>query len=392
MTGRTLGIHTLAIHAGESPDPATGALVPPLHLATTFHLGTAENGAAIFAGEKQAYVYTRWANPTVAALERRVAALEHAEAALAAGSGMAAIANAVLAIVSAGDHIVSARAIYPSTYHFFTTQLAALGIEATFVDATEPQNVARALKPTTRLIYLETPGNPTLALCDLAEIGALARAAGAATICDNTFATPINQLPLDLGIDAVVHSATKYFCGHGDAVGGLIAGTRAFIERCSTEPMRYFGGIMSPFPAYLILRGTQTLPLRVERHNANARTIAEYLEAHPKVAWVSYPGLESHPQHALAKKQMRGFGGMVCFDLKGGVDAGARLMNAVRICSLAVSLGDTRTLITHPASTTHSVVSREARLSQGVTDGLVRLSVGLEDPEDLIADLEAGLG
>jgi len=392
MTGRKLGVHTLAIHAGEAPDPATGALVPPLHLATTFHLGTAENGAAIFAGEKQAYVYSRWANPTVTTLEKRVAALEHAEAALATGSGMAAIANAVLTIVSAGDHIVSARAIYPSTYHFFTAQLGALGIEATFVDATEPQNVARALKPNTRLVYLETPGNPTLALCDLAEIGALARAAGAATICDNTFATPINQLPLDLGIDAVVHSATKYFCGHGDAVGGLIAGTRAFIERCSTEPMRYFGGIMSPFPAYLILRGTQTLPLRVERHNANARAIAEYLEAHPKVGWVSYPGLESHPQHALARRQMRGFGGMVCFDLKGGVDAGARLMNAVSVCSLAVSLGDTRTLITHPASTTHSVVSREARLSQGVTDGLVRLSVGLEDPEDLIADLEAGLG
>ena len=392
MTGRKLGVHTLAIHAGEAPDPGTGALVPPLHLATTFHLGSAENGAAIFAGEKQAYVYSRWANPTVTTLEKRVAALEHAEAALATGSGMAAIANAVLTIVSAGDHIVSARAIYPSTYHFFTVQLGALGIEATFVDATEPQNVARALRPTTRLVYLETPGNPTLALCDLAEIGALARAAGAATICDNTFATPINQLPLDLGIDAVVHSATKYFCGHGDAVGGLIAGTRAFIERCSTEPMRYFGGIMSPFPAYLILRGTQTLPLRVERHNANARAIAEYLEAHPKVGWVSYPGLESHPQHALARRQMRGFGGMVCFDLKGGVHAGARLMNAVSVCSLAVSLGDTRTLITHPASTTHSVVSREARLSQGVTDGLVRLSVGLEDPEDLIADLEAGLG
>jgi methionine-gamma-lyase len=392
MTDRKLGIHTLAIHAGESPDPATGALVPPLHLATTFHLGTAENGAAIFSGEKDAYVYTRWANPTVTTLERRVAALEHAEAALATGSGMAAIANAVLTIVSAGDHIVSARAIYPSTYHLLTQQLRALGIETTFVDATDPQNVAKALRPTTRLVYLETPGNPTLALCDLAEIGRIAKAAGATTVCDNTFATPINQLPLDLGIDVVVHSATKYFCGHGDAVGGLIAGARAFVQRCSTEPMRYFGGIMSPFPAYLILRGTQTLPLRIERHNANAQQIAGFLEAHPKVGWVSYPGLTSHPQHALARKQMRGFGGMVCFDLKGGVEAGSRLMNAVRICSLAVSLGDTRTLITHPASTTHSVVSREARLSQGVTDGLVRLSVGLEDPEDLIADLESGLG
>jgi methionine-gamma-lyase len=391
MTDRTLGIHTTAIHAGEAPDPVTGALVPPLHLATTYHLGTAENGAAIFAGEKDAYVYTRWSNPTVATLERRVAALEHAEAALATGSGMAAISTAVLNAVSAGDHIVSARAIYPSTMHLFTEQLLPLGIETTFVDARDPARVAGAVRPNTKLVYLETPGNPTLALCDLEAISRICRAAGVTSICDNTFATPVNQLPLDLGIDVVVHSATKYFCGHGDAVGGLVAGSRGFIERAATEPMRYFGAIMSPFPAYLILRGTQTLPLRVERHNASAQRIAEFLEAHPRVASVSYPGLASHPQHALARKQMRGFGGMVCFDLEGGVEAGIRLMNSVRICSLAVSLGDARSLITHPASTTHSVVSREARLTQGVTDGLVRLSVGLEDVEDLIADLESGL-
>jgi len=391
MTDRTLGIHTTAIHAGEAPDPVTGALVPPLHLATTYHLGTAENGAAIFAGEKDAYVYTRWSNPTVATLERRVAALEHAEAALATGSGMAAISTAVLNVVSAGDHIVSARAIYPSTMHLFTEQLLPLGIETTFVDARDPARVAGAIGPNTKLVYLETPGNPTLALCDLEATSRICRAAGVTTICDNTFATPVNQLPLDRGIDVVVHSATKYFCGHGDAVGGLVAGSRGFIERAATEPMRYFGSIMSPFPAYLILRGTQTLPLRVERHNASAQRIAEFLEAHPRVASVSYPGLASHPQHALARKQMRGFGGMVCFDLEGGVEAGIRLMNSVRICSLAVSLGDARSLITHPASTTHSVVSREARLTQGVTDGLVRLSVGLEDVEDLIADLESGL-
>lgn len=391
MTDRKLGINTIAIHAGETPDPVTGALVPPLHLATTYHLGTAEQGAAIFAGEKDAYVYTRWSNPTVTTLEKRVAALEHAEAALATGSGMAAISTAVLNVVAAGDHIVSARAIYPSTMHLFNTQLKPLGIETTYVDATDPKNVTDAIRPHTKLIYLESPGNPTLALCDLAAIAQMARSARIVTICDNTFATPINQLPLDLGIDVVVHSATKYFCGHGDAVGGLIAGTRGFVDQAAAEPMRYFGGIMSPFPAYLILRGTQTLPLRVERHNANAQQVAEFLESHPAVAWVSYPGLPSHPQRALAIRQMRGFGGMVCFDLKGGVAAGSRLMNTVKVCSLAVSLGDTRSLITHPASTTHSVVSREARLSQGVTDGLVRLSVGLEDVEDLIADLAAGL-
>jgi methionine-gamma-lyase len=391
MADRARGIHTLAIHAGETPDPATGAMVPPLQLANTYHLGTAENGAAIFAGEKEAYVYSRWGNPTVAVLERRVAALEGAERAVATASGMAAVSMAVLNGVRAGDHIVSARAIYPSTYHFFSEQLRALGIDTTFVDATRAEAVAAALTPATRLVYLETPGNPILALCDLRAISAIARAAGIATICDNTFATPINQRPIELGVDAVVHSATKYLCGHGDAVGGIVAGTAAFVGHLLEEPLRYFGGVMSPFNAFLITRGIQTLPLRMARHNANALAVAQYLEQHPKVRWVSYPGLASHPQHALAARQMSGFGGMVCFDLAGGVEAGARLMNRVRLCALAVSLGDTRTLITHPASTTHSVVSREARLSQGVTDGLVRLSVGLEDVEDLIEDLEAGL-
>jgi methionine-gamma-lyase len=389
----TFGIHTTAIHAGESPDPATGALVPPLHLATTYHLGTTENSASIFAGEKEAFIYTRWGNPTVATFERKVAALEHADAAVATASGMAAISSALFTVVKTGDHIVSANAIYPSTYHLIVTQLASLGIDTTFVDATDPANVQAAIKPNTKVIYLETPGNPLLTLCDLGAMSVIARAAGVTTFCDNTFASPVNQRPLDHGIDVVIHSTTKYFCGHGDAVGGVVAGGKAFIERCRTEPLRYYGGIMAPFTAYLMLRGTATLPLRVERHNANAMRLAQRLESHPAVARVSYPGLPSHPQHALAKRQMTGgFGGMVCFELKGGIEAGARLMNAVRVCSLAVSLGDTRSLITHPASTTHSVVSRDARLAQGVTDGLVRLSVGLEDIEDLIDDLEGGLG
>jgi cystathionine beta-lyase/cystathionine gamma-synthase len=389
---RPPGLHTTAIHAGESPDPATGALVPPLHLATTYHLGSAEQGAAIFAGEKDAYVYSRWANPTVATFERKAAALERGEAALATASGMAAISSALLTVLKAGDHLVGAKAIYPSTYHLVVTQLASLGVASTFVDATDPANVEAAIRPETKVIYLETPGNPLLSLCDLDACGEIGRRRSITTLCDNTFATPVNQCPLEHGIDVVVHSATKYFCGHGDAVGGLVVGRREFIERCLTEPLRYYGGIMAPFTAYLMIRGTATLPLRVERHNANALRIAEWLERHPAVAWVSYPGLPSHPQHAVARRQMRGgFGGMVCFDLRGGIEAGARLMNRVRLCSLAVSLGDTRTLITHPASTTHSVVSREARLAQGVTDGLVRLSVGLEDVEDLMADLDQGL-
>ncbi len=389
---RRYGVHTTAIHAGESPDATTGALVPPLHLATTYHLGTAEQGAAIFSGEKEAFVYTRWGNPTVAAFADRAAALEGGEAAVATASGMAAISSALLTVVAAGDHIVSGRSIYPSTVHLLTQQLGSLGIETTFVDATDLAQVEAALRPTTKVIYVETPGNPLLALTDLAGVAALGRARGVTTICDNTFATPINQRPLALGIDVVVHSATKYFCGHGDAVGGLVVGREPFIERCLTEPLRYYGGIMAPFNAYLMLRGTQTLPLRVERHDTNALGLARWLEGHPAVAWVRYPGLPSHPQHDLARAQMPGgFGGMLCFEVRGGMDAGRRLLNTVRLCALAVSLGDARTLITHAASTTHSVVSREERLAQGVTDGLVRLSVGLEDLDDLITDLDAGL-
>ncbi|HOQ59445.1 MAG TPA: PLP-dependent aspartate aminotransferase family protein [Vicinamibacterales bacterium] len=390
---RPAGLHTTAVHAGEAPDPATGALATPIHLSTAFHLGTAERGAAVFSGREEAYVYSRWANPTVSAFERKAAALEGAEAAIATASGMAAIASAIFTSVQSGDHIVSATAIYPSTYHLMATQLASMGVRTTFVDATDPGNVARAIGPSTKLVYLETPGNPTLALCDLEAIGRIARSAGLATICDNTFASPVNQRPLELGIDTVVHSATKYFCGHGDAVGGLVLGRAAFIDRCLKEPLRYYGGIMAPFSAYLMLRGAATMPLRVMRQNSSALRIAEWLERHRAVARVLYPGLPSHPQHALAKRQMPGgFGGIVCFDLAGGVEAGARLMNAVRVCSLATSLGDARTLISHPASTTHSVVPPEARLAQGVTDGLVRLSVGIEDVEDLVADLDAGLG
>lgn len=384
-------LQTLAIHAGESPDPTTGALVPPLYFATTFHLGNTENGAAVFSGEKEGYVYTRWANPTITVLEKRVAALEGGEAAVATASGMAAISTTLLALLRAGDHVVAAKAIYPSTYAVLDGDFSAYGIETTFVDATDARNVANALRPNTRVVYLETPGNPVLAICDLAECASIARQVGATSICDNTFATPVNQHPLALGIDVVIHSATKYFCGHGDAVGGMIVGQRDFIERVRTHTLRYFGGILSPFNAYLILRGTTTLPLRMRQHNANALAVARFLEDHSRVASVSYPGLESHPQHAIAKKQMREFGGMVSFDLRGGLEAGARMMDRVRLCALATSLGDARSLISHPATTSHVVVSPETRLKQGVTDGLVRLSVGIEDVQDIIADLAQGL-
>lgn len=384
-------LQTLAIHAGEEPDPTTGALVPPLTLATTYHMGSTENGAALFLGEKEGYVYTRWANPTVTVLEKRVAALEGAEACVATSSGMAAITTTLLANLKAGDHVVAAQAIYPSTFAVLSQDFSQYGIETSFVDATDIENVADAMQKNTRVVYMETPGNPLLALCDLQEIARLARDAGAVSICDNTFATPVNQRPLEFGIDIVVHAATKYLCGHGDAVGGLIVGKKEFIEQTRTHTLRYFGGILAPFNAYLITRGIVTLPLRMKQHNENAMQVARFLEQHSAIASVSYPGLESHPQHHIAKKQMRGFGGMVSFELKGGLNAGARMMDKIKLCALATSLGDARTLISHPATTSHVVVSREDRLKQGVTDGLVRLSVGIEDVNDIIADLEQAM-
>ena len=391
MTTSSRNLQTVAIHSGEEPDPTTGALVPPLYLATTYHMGSTENGAALFSGEKDGYVYTRWANPTVTVLEKRVAALENGQAALATASGMAAITTALLANLKAGDHVVAAKAIYPSTYAVLDHDFSALGIETTFVDATDVENVADAVRAHTRVVYVESPGNPLLSLCDLQEIARIARDAGAVSICDNTFATPVNQRPLELGMDIVIHAATKYLCGHGDAVGGVIVGNQEFIERARTHTLRYFGGIMAPFNAYLITRGTATLPLRMMQHNANALHVAQFLEQHPAVASVSYPGLASHPQHHIAKKQMRGFGGMVSFELKDGLGAGARMMDRVQLCALATSLGDARTLISHPATTSHVVVSRAARLAQGVTDGLVRLSVGIEDVQDIVDDLTQAL-
>ena len=385
------GLQTTAIHAGEKPDPTFGAVVTPLYFATAYHFGSTERGAALFSGEEEGYVYTRWGNPTITVLEKRVAALEGAEAGLATASGMAAIATSILASAKSGDHVVAAKAIYPGAFHLLDQNLRALGIVTTFVDATDPRKVAEAITSRTRVVYLETPANPVLALSDLEAIAYIAHDSGTLSICDNTFATPINQRPLKWGIDIVIHSATKYLNGHGDAIGGIIVGKRDFINRARSEILIPVGGVLSPFNSYLILRGIQTLPLRIRQHNANAQAVAEFLEGHPRVRWVSYPGLLSHPQHLLAQKQMSGFGGMISFELEGGIEAGARMMDHMRLCTLATSLGDVRTLISHPASTTHSVISRESRELQGVTDGLVRLSVGLEDVQDIVSDLAQGL-
>jgi methionine-gamma-lyase len=388
---RRYSIETNAVHAGERTCPQTGAVDTPIYQSTTFAFENVEQGAALFSHQREGYVYTRYGNPTLNALEGKVAALEGAETALVTATGMAAISTCVLSLVKSGDHIVSARSVYSAAFDLFHRKLPGWGVEATFVDSTAPEAFARAMKPNTKLVYIETPSNPVLNILDIASIASIAKSRGAIIAIDNTFATPFNTHPLELGVDLVIHSATKYLCGHGDAMGGVIAGKRELIQRISIETHRDLGGVMSPFNAWLILRGMRTLPLRMERHNANAMRIAEFLQSHPKVEKVFYPGLPNHPGHEIAKKQMRGFGGMVSFIVRGGIEAGKHILDNVKLCTLAVSLGDTRTLITHPASTTHVVVPREKRLEIGIYDGLIRLSVGIEEVQDLMDDLDQGL-
>ncbi len=384
------GLHTTAIHTGT--DLTSRDVAPPLHLANTYLFESAAEAARAFETEELP-IYARWGNPTLALLEHKVAALEGAEAAVAAASGMAAVSAAVLAAVQGGDHVVATTGLYSGTYHLLTADLPRYGVETTLAQADDPAAFEAALHPNTRLIYLESPGNPTLSLNDLAAIVQIAKSRGILTMIDNTFATPINQRPIEWGVDVVVHSATKFLGGHGDAIGGVVAGPADFIERVLKGSIRHYGGCLSPFNAWLIARGVATLPLRMARHNANALAVAEWLEAHPAVAWVRYPWLPSHPQVELARRQMPGGGGgVVVFELKGSLEAGARLQDRVQLCARTVSLGDVRSLITHPASTTHHSVAREARLAAGITDGLVRFAVGIEDVEDIVADLEQALG
>ncbi|OGF53273.1 MAG: methionine gamma-lyase, partial [Candidatus Fraserbacteria bacterium RBG_16_55_9] len=386
---------TEAVHAGEGSDPTTGAVDTPIYQASTFTHGDAAESArvveALHAGERDGYLYTRWGNPTLRALEGKLAALEGGEAALATATGMAAISTAILSVARAGDHIVAARQLYSGTYRLLSKHLPGLGIQTTFVDPTDLKHFERALQSNTKLIYMETPSNPLLEITDIAGVAKLGRSAGILTLIDNTFATPFNQRPLELGIDVVLHSTTKYLSGHGDAMGGAVIGRREFIDHALTDLHRELGGVISPFNAWLTLRGTRTLGLRMERHNQNALKLAKFLLAHSRVERVYYPGLEGHPGHELAQRQMRGFGGMLSFEVKEGYEAGVRTINRVKLCVRAVSLGDTRTLITHPASTTHYIVPKEARLAAGISDGLIRLSVGIEDSEDLMEDLQQAL-
>jgi len=385
------GFATLAVHAGESPCPATGALDTPIYQSTTFVSADSDEMAAVYSEEKPGYMYTRYGNPTIHALEAKLAALEGGEAALATSSGMAAVSTAILGYVKAGDHVVAARSIYGATHDFLNRKLPRMGASATFVDSARAEGFEKAIQPNTRLIYFETPSNPVLDVVDIAAVAAVGRAHGIPTMVDNTFASPALQQPLRLGVTVVVHSATKYLCGHGDAMGGAIIGPRDYISLLVREVIRDYGGVISPFNAWLILRGIRTLHLRMPAHCSNAQRIAEFLSGHAKVAHVNYPGLPSHPGHTLAKNQMTAFGAMISFEAKGGYESGKQIMDRVKLFARAASLGDTRSLIVHPASTSHRAVPPEERRAIGITDGLVRLSVGIEAAEDLINDLDQAL-
>ena len=382
---------TLAVHAGESPCQVTGALDTPIYQATTFAYPNSDEMAAIYGEQKPGYMYTRWGNPTIHALQEKVAALEGAEAALATASGMAAISSAILGYVKAGDHIVAARSLYGGAYNFLYKVLPRFGVTTTFVGSTRVQDFEKALQPNTRLIYFETPSNPILEILDISALAQLAKSRGIPSIIDNTFASPVLQQPLAHGVTVSVHSGTKYLCGHGDAIGGLILGPKDFIYEVNHEIVRDFGGIISPFNAWLLMRGIRTLHLRMPAHCANAQKIAEFLASHANVERVNYPGLPQHPGHEIARKQMKGFGAMMSFEVKGGYEGGKKVMDRVKIFARAASLGDTRSLIVHSASTSHRAMPREARLAIGISDGLVRLSVGVEAVEDLIQDLEQAL-
>lgn len=382
---------TRCVHAGQHPDPLTGALTTPIYQTSTFVFDSAEQGAARFAGEEAGYIYTRLGNPTQAALEEKVAALEGGEAGLAFGSGMAAISAVVMALVRAGDHVLFGDSIYGCTYAFITEVLDRFGVSNTVVDFSRPEQVEAAIRPYTRVLLIETPANPSMKLGDLRALARICNRHGVTLVVDNTFMSPFLQRPLELGAHVVVHSATKYIGGHGDVIAGVAVGPKAFIDEVRMTTLKNVGAVLSPFDAWLLLRGLKTLHVRMERHSANAQRVAEFLEQHPAVARVDYPGLRSFPQHELARAQMDGFGGILSFEVKGGLEAGRRLMNSVRLCHVAVSLGDPDTLIQHPASMTHSPVPEEKRAMMGITDGLVRLSVGLEDVEDIVADLEQAL-
>lgn len=388
----TKSFATRAIHHGYDPAKNEGSLTPPLHMTSTFVFETAEQGGARFAGEAEGHVYSRISNPTLDLLERRIAVLEGAEAGLALASGIGAITAAMWTLLEPGDELIVDETLYGCTFSFLHHGLAKFGITVTHIDLTDPENLTKAISTQTRMVYFETPANPNMRLVDIAAVSTIAHAAGAIVMVDNTYSTPYLTQPIELGADVVVHSATKYLGGHGDVIAGLLVGDHETVTRIRLFGMKDMtGAVMSPFNASLVLRGIKTLELRMDRHCQSAMTVAKMLEASSAIDRVWYPGLISFEQRDLSLRQMSDFGGMIAFELNGGLAAGRTMINKTQMIHCAVSLGDTETLIQHPASMTHSTYTAEERHRHGISDGLVRLSVGLEGVEDILADLDQAL-
>ncbi|MFZ1700724.1 MAG: PLP-dependent aspartate aminotransferase family protein [Pyrinomonadaceae bacterium] len=389
MSKRSL--YTTAVHAGDDHASHYGALSVPIYPASVYAFTDADDGAAIHNEEKDGYYYGRLGNPTQRALEAAVADLENGEQALALASGMAAISAAVFTLVKTGEHIVAPLSMYSTTTNFLHHIGDRFGIETTFVDASDAENYRSAIRPNTKLLWIETPTNPLVLITDIQAVANIAREHGIASVADNTFATPFNQRPLELGVDAVIHSATKYLGGHSDLTAGVLVGNAEVIEAARHGANKFYGGNIAPQVAWLVIRGIKTLALRMERHNRNAYAIANMLGDHPAVKAVFYPGLESHPNHKIATEQMSGgFGGMIGLDL-GTVEAGKAFANNVNLCTLATSLGGVETILQHSASMTHAAISPEERRKAGISDGLIRLSVGIEDVDELIVDITQAL-
>ncbi len=390
MDSKNLKFNSKLVHAGEY-DFEFGSAVVPIHQTSTFKFKNAQHGADCFAGESDGYIYTRIGNPTIKVLEDNIAALENGFGGIATSSGMGAVSSVYFTFLEKGAHIVSTASVYGPSRGILEQDFSRFGVEADFVDTSNPDAVRKAIKENTKILYIETPSNPTIEIADLEEMVKIAKEHNLITVVDNTFSSPYLQQPLEFGVDVVLHSITKFINGHADIVGGVIVAKTEELYKKIRHSMVYLGCNMDPHQAFMVVRGVKTLALRIERAQENAMKIAKFLENHSKVAWVKYPGLESHPQHDLAKKQMKGFGSMISFGVKGGLEAGKKLMDNVHLCALAVSLGGVETLIQHPASMTHAAVSKENKLKAGITDDLVRFSVGIEDVDDIIADLEHAL-
>ena len=380
-----MGFRTRQVHAGVTPDPSTGAILTPIHQSTTF----VQNSVDEYLGK--GYSYSRGGNPTVRALEEKLTALEGGHDTTAYASGMAATVAVFLGLLETGDHVVIGDVVYGGTYRFADHFLSKFGVDVSFVDAGDPAAIEAALRPETRLVFTESPANPTLKVTDLAAVSEMTRAAGVIHVTDNTFLTPYFQKPFGLGADVIVHSTTKFLEGHNATLGGAVVVASEELHEKVAFARLSAGLIMSPMVAWLTMQGVKTLSERMDRQSASALAIAEWLQGHPKIAYVNYPGLPDHPQHELSSRQASGFGAMVCFELDGGVETGKKLMDAVELWSLAENLGAVESLITHPVTMTHAAVPPAERIAAGITDGLVRLSVGLEDIEDLIADLDSAL-